>query len=119
AYYPDYAPSIGGGSLNNVDFPKKSNQTINFPISASYSLSQDTGLTVVKDVLTRCGATGSAATDLTIDYDLKLTVKIIGINISPTIKNQHASFACPANYQDIAANIPGGIGSIIGLAGSS
>ncbi|KAF9346574.1 hypothetical protein BGX26_001896, partial [Mortierella sp. AD094] len=114
AYYPNYAPSIGGGTLNNVDFPSKSNKTINFPIAASYSLSQDNGLTVVKDVLTKCGATGGAATKLTIDYDLKLTIKIIGISISPTVKGQHASFDCPANYQDIAKNIPGGITSILG-----
>ncbi|KAF8985680.1 hypothetical protein BGZ46_002763 [Entomortierella lignicola] len=114
AYYPNYAPSIGGGNLTNVDFPSHSNKTIEFPIAASYSGAEDKGFTVIKDILVKCGFTGSAQTQLTIDYDLKLTIKIIGINISPTIKNQHANFPCPDNIADIAANIPGGVQSIIG-----
>ncbi|KAG0204913.1 hypothetical protein BGX28_003292 [Mortierella sp. GBA30] len=103
AYYPNYAPSIGGGTLHNVDFPSKTTKTIHFPISASYSSSQDTGFTVVQDIFNRCGVTGGTKGQLTINYDLKLTIKIIGISISPTIKNQHSNFACP---DDILKNLP-------------
>ncbi|KAF8939539.1 hypothetical protein EDD21DRAFT_366751 [Dissophora ornata] len=114
AYYPNYTPSIGGGNLTNVDFPKKSNTTIHFPIAASYSGSENPGYTVIKDIFTKCGLTGSTATDLTINYDLTLSIKIIGIKISPTIKNQHVSLPCPANITDIANNIPGGLTSLLG-----
>ncbi|KAF9114473.1 hypothetical protein BGX27_010703 [Mortierella sp. AM989] len=116
AYYPGYAPSIGGGNLTQVDFPSKSKKTIAFPISASYSGAQDNGFTVVKDILVKCGKTGADPVDLTINYDLKLTIRVLGINISPTIKDQHASFACPENIMDVANGIPGGVSSIIGGA---
>ncbi|KAK3827558.1 MAG: hypothetical protein J3Q66DRAFT_320564 [Benniella sp.] len=111
AYYPNYQPSLGGGTLNNVEFPSKSTKTISFPISASYTGSQDKGYTVVKNILERCGLLGSEPIGLTINYDLKLSFKIIGITISPTIKNQHVKVDCPANIGDIAANLPGGVGS--------
>ncbi|KAF9916506.1 hypothetical protein BX616_003580 [Lobosporangium transversale] len=114
AYYPKYEPSIGGGNLTNVEFPSKTTKTITFPISAAYSGSQDPGFTVVKDILTRCGKLGGDATDLTINYDLKLTVKLLFFNISPTIKDQHVNFACPADIDSIANGVPGGIGAIIG-----
>ncbi|KAF9346593.1 hypothetical protein BGX34_003777 [Mortierella sp. NVP85] len=113
AYYPNYQPSLGGGSLNNVDFPSKTTKVISFPISASYTGSQDKGYTVVKNILERCGLLGSDPVGLTINYDLKLSFKIIGITISPTIKNQHVKVDCPANIGDIAANLPGGINGFV------
>ncbi|KAK5808777.1 hypothetical protein F5H01DRAFT_350453 [Linnemannia elongata] len=114
AYYPNYAPSIGGGSLQNVDFPSKSNVTLHFPIGASYDRLQDPGLTVLKDIITRCGVTGGATTNIAINYDLKLTMRIIGIAISPTIKNQHVSLPCP-NIDEISKNLPAGSAAIIGV----
>ncbi|KAG0366183.1 hypothetical protein BGZ54_005706 [Gamsiella multidivaricata] len=114
AYYPNYAPPIGGGNLTQVDFPSHSNKTIQFPIAASYQGSQDAGFTVVKDILSRCGVLGSAATQLTINYDLKLTIRILLISISPTIKNQHVNLACPPNIEDILNGVPGGLTSFLG-----
>ncbi|KAF9188561.1 hypothetical protein BGZ51_000502 [Haplosporangium sp. Z 767] len=114
AYYPNYGPSIGGGNVTKVDFPKQSTKTIPFTISAKYNSAQDEGFTVVRDILTRCGLQGGPKQQLTINYDLKLTLNIIGINISPTIKNQHANFDCPNDIDQIAQNIPGGIGAILG-----
>ncbi|KAF9278679.1 hypothetical protein BGZ68_008424 [Mortierella alpina] len=105
AYYPNYAPSIGGGSLPNVRFPKRSTTALHFPINATYDSTQDVGHKVVQDILNRCGLTGSTKTQLTINYDLKLTIKIIGISISPTIKNQHVNFPCPDNIGDLASGL--------------
>ncbi|KAF9578155.1 hypothetical protein BGW38_006198 [Lunasporangiospora selenospora] len=114
AYYPGYPPSIGGGNVTKVEFPAHSTKVINFPIQASYNRKDDPGMTVIQDILTRCGLTGPTTTGLTINYDLKLTVRIIGINISPTIKNQHVNLACPADIGQLANNIPGGIAGLLG-----
>ncbi|KAF9547530.1 hypothetical protein EC957_008367 [Mortierella hygrophila] len=114
AYYPDYAPSIGGGSLHDVNFPSKSNITLHFPINASYDRLEDPGFTVMKDIITRCGIAGGAITNIAINYDLKLTIRIIGIPISPTIKNQHVSIPCPTDINNILNNIPGGLATIVG-----
>ncbi|KAG0248338.1 hypothetical protein BG011_000182 [Mortierella polycephala] len=117
AYYPDYEPTIGGGNITNVNFPSKSTKTIQFPIAAKYDRRQDPGFTVIQSILTKCGLTGTSDGQITINYDLKLTLKIIGISIRPTIKNQSANFPCPANIGDIAMDIPGGIGAIIDILG--
>ncbi|KAG0044017.1 hypothetical protein BGZ83_010741 [Gryganskiella cystojenkinii] len=109
AYYPGFAPSIGGGTLTHVDFPSHSTQHIVFPISASYHRADDPGLTVVNDVLLKCGKTGAAPVGLTLNYDLKLTIKIIGIPISLPIKNQHINLDCPSDIGNI-----NGLGSILG-----
>ncbi|KAG0284695.1 hypothetical protein BGZ96_010962 [Linnemannia gamsii] len=114
AYYPSYTPSIGGGSLSNVDFPSHSTVLLKFPISASYDRVADPGLTVVKDIINRCGIAGGDKTNILINYDLKLTVRIIGIPISPTIKNQHVNIPCPEDIQNILSGIPGGLPSILG-----
>ncbi|KAF9955466.1 hypothetical protein BGZ72_003733 [Mortierella alpina] len=114
AYYPGYAPSIGGGNVTHVNFPSKSTRTIHFPIMAVYDRRQDPGFTVVQDLLTKCGVTGGNAGQITINYNLKVTIKIVGISISPAIKNQSTSFDCPANIGDIAKDIPGAIGDLIG-----
>ncbi|KAF9080824.1 hypothetical protein BGX29_004242 [Mortierella sp. GBA35] len=116
AYYPNYAPSIGGGNLTNVNFPSKATVNLKFPINASYDRTQDQGFTVIRDILTKCGQLGGPVTQLTINYDLKLTIKIVGINISPTIKNQHVNLPCPGNIGEITNGIPGGLGGLLGGA---
>ncbi|KAG9323591.1 hypothetical protein KVV02_004841 [Mortierella alpina] len=114
AYYPTYGPSIGGGNVSRVNFPSKSTRTIHFPLTVVYDRRQDPGFKVVQDLLTKCGITGGNAGQITIDYDLKVTIKIIGISFSPAIKNQKTNFDCPANIGDIAKGIPGAIGDLIG-----
>jgi hypothetical protein len=41
-------------------------------------------------------------------------MRIIGIAISPTIKNQHVNIPCPDDINQIANGIPGGLTSILG-----
>ncbi|KAF9914701.1 hypothetical protein BX616_007750 [Lobosporangium transversale] len=118
AYYPGYEPSIGGGNITHVEFPSKSTKTIQFPVSARYNRRQDPGFTVVQNILSRCGLLGSTNGQITINYDVKAKLKIIGITISPSLKNQSTSFACPTDIGQIASGIEGiirKIGSFIDL----
>ncbi|KAF9277331.1 hypothetical protein BGZ68_009376 [Mortierella alpina] len=114
AYYPKYAPSIGGGNVSHVNFPSKSTKMIQFPITVVYNRNQDPGFMVVQDLLTTCGITGGSVGQITINYELKVTIKIVGISISPAIKNQSVNLDCPANIKDIAKDLPGAIGDLIG-----
>ncbi|KAF9571011.1 hypothetical protein EC968_001098 [Mortierella alpina] len=113
AYYPGYGPSIGGGNVSHVNFPSKSTKVVHFPITAVYDRRQDPGFKVVQDLLTKCGVTGGNVGQITINYDLKVTINIIGISFSPAIKNQSTKFDCPANIGDIANGLPGAIGDLI------
>ncbi|KAG0217893.1 hypothetical protein BGX33_009192, partial [Mortierella sp. NVP41] len=119
AYFPGYAPALGGGNVTHVSFPSKSTRNVQFPISVAYDRHMDPGFTVVQNILSKCGILGGSDGQLTINYDIKATVKIIGISITPNIKNQSTSFACPVNIAEIAKEIPGGIASIIGDIGST
>ncbi|KAG0299892.1 hypothetical protein BGZ98_009674 [Dissophora globulifera] len=115
AYYPGYAPSIGGGNVTNVDFPSKSTEIIHFPVNATYDRHQDPGFTVIQNILTRCGLLGATDGQITINYDIKVKTRIIGIPFTPTLKNQTTSFACPVDIGQIAYGIPAGI--ISGISG--
>ncbi|KAF9429117.1 hypothetical protein BGZ76_001791 [Entomortierella beljakovae] len=117
-YIPNYAPSIGGGVLHKAAFPSKGVTLLHFPLNITYDRSQDPGFTVVQTLLTQCGLTGSTDGNIDIKYDAKATLKIIGISISHTIKNQSIKVACPVNISDITKDIPAniieGIGGIVG-----
>ncbi|KAF9428512.1 hypothetical protein BGZ94_002141, partial [Podila epigama] len=97
AYFPGYSPPIGDGKIEHVSFPSHSTRTIQFPISAQYSRQEDPGFTVIQGILSTCGILGDTSKRLIIDYDLKVTLNILGVKISPSVKNQHADFNCPAN----------------------
>ncbi|KAF9921257.1 hypothetical protein FBU30_008730 [Linnemannia zychae] len=118
AFFPEYEPALGGGNVTNVNFPSRSTRHIQFPISIAYDRHQDPGFKVIRYILTRCGITGGTDNQLTINYDVKATVRVIGIKISPNIKNQSYSFDCPVNIMDIVKEIPGGISSFIGDIGA-
>ncbi|KAG0004924.1 hypothetical protein BGZ80_002164 [Entomortierella chlamydospora] len=116
AYYPGYTPSIGGGSMSDVTIPRKSKNIVEFPLDVSYDGDQDPGYTVVLSLLKQCGLTGSTDGLITINYDAKATMKVIGIPITYTYTNQSYEINCPINISEIASGIPSiisGIGSII------
>ena len=89
-----------------MSFPSKSTKVIQFPINASYDRLQDPGFTVIQDILQKCGILGGTTGQLTINYDLKLTVKILGFSVSPGIKNQSAAFACPNDVSRSLSSYP-------------
>ncbi|KAG0287849.1 hypothetical protein BGZ96_008287 [Linnemannia gamsii] len=114
ARFPGYEPTLGGGNLTNTDFPSKSTTNATFPISIAYDRNQDKGFTIIRNILSKCGILGGSDGEIEILYDLKATVKIIGITIRPDIKNQSYSVKCPVNIAEIAKGIPGGISSFLG-----
>ncbi|KAK8849675.1 hypothetical protein IAR55_005010 [Kwoniella newhampshirensis] len=48
----------------------------------------------------KCGIEGGPVQDITVDYDLHLKLKILGVTINPTVSNS-ASFECPITASDI------------------
>ncbi|WWD20304.1 hypothetical protein CI109_104780 [Kwoniella shandongensis] len=83
---------FGGGTLYNVDFKGYTASTFDFPF------------TLNTDVVEKCGITGGSVQDITVDYDLRLKLKVLGLTISPTISNS-ASFECPITSKDIESII--------------
>ncbi|GAA5868279.1 hypothetical protein JCM1840_005623 [Sporobolomyces johnsonii] len=117
AYYPTKPDTaVGGGSLSNVDIKKYSNTTIHFPFAINYTTAYDPDLSVLKDIATKCGFLGNSSSDLTVNYKVQTTVKVIAVKISPTFSST-ASFACPLSESDLSSFL--GSSSLSSLLGGS
>ncbi|XAO25632.1 hypothetical protein I312_104460 [Cryptococcus bacillisporus CA1280] len=101
ARYPgNNTNTFGGGTLYNLDFKGYTESTFNFPFTLKYVYPNKV---ILNDLIKKCGISGSAQ-DITIDYDLNMKLKILGITIDPTISNS-ASFECPITASDIESII--------------
>ncbi|WVN86818.1 uncharacterized protein L203_101991 [Cryptococcus depauperatus CBS 7841] len=92
ARYPgNNANSFGGGTLYGLNFK-------------GYTLAKDPNKVILNDLMSKCGITGGSVRDITVDYDLHLKLKFLGLIISPTVSNS-ASFKCPITEKDIESII--------------
>ncbi|WVQ79184.1 hypothetical protein IAT38_001280 [Cryptococcus sp. DSM 104549] len=96
ARYPgNNTNSFGGGTLYNLDFKGYTESTFNFPFTLNYTLAKDPNKVILTDLILQ---------DITVDYDLELKLKVLGVTLSPTISNS-ASFECPITSSDIESII--------------
>ena len=100
ARYPGVDSDLGGGTLNNVNFKGHTESTFDFPFSFNYTTAADPNQVILRDLLAKCGGNGGAAQDITIDYDLDLQLKILGVSIDPKLSSS-ASFTCPISADDL------------------
>nr|XP_019043544.1 hypothetical protein I302_08123 [Kwoniella bestiolae CBS 10118]OCF22474.1 hypothetical protein I302_08123 [Kwoniella bestiolae CBS 10118] len=106
AQYPgNNTNTFGGGTLYNLNFVGYTQSTFDFPFTLNYTLAKDPNQVILKDLISKCGISGGAKKDITVDYDLYLKLKILGVTVSPTISNS-ASFECPITASDIQAVTP-------------
>ncbi|CAG8506925.1 6943_t:CDS:2, partial [Ambispora gerdemannii] len=84
AFYPGHTTPIGGGNLTDVQIGAKANTTINFPFSINYDSSQDPGLAIVQDILLKCGFLGGPRQQISIDYTLVVSLKVLAVTVSPS-----------------------------------
>ncbi|KAI7872880.1 hypothetical protein BDF14DRAFT_1715994 [Spinellus fusiger] len=95
ASYPNYPTlNLGGGELDNVHINNNGITNITFPFALSLDTVSPDYAGILSDLLSKCGFGGAAKQDITVDYAVTLTVRIIGIAIRPTINNK-ANFPCP------------------------
>ncbi|KAG9300252.1 hypothetical protein G9A89_011325 [Geosiphon pyriformis] len=105
AFYPEQTTSIGGGNMTDVHIEAKGNTTIHFPFTINYDTSNDPGLSILMDILSKCGLTGGPKSKLQIDYKLEVTFKVIAITVRPSFKRT-AEIDCPIQNGQIP-NISG------------
>ncbi|KAF9227652.1 hypothetical protein BS17DRAFT_774096 [Gyrodon lividus] len=101
-YYPINHTLIGGGQQNDVTFPSHTNKNFTFPFSVEYTTTLPSSGQILTDLLDKCGVGGTAKTDITVDYDITLGLRILFFTVSPTISNS-ASFVCPLSASDISS----------------
>jgi hypothetical protein len=63
---------LGGGLLENINFPSHSDTTFLFPFSINYTEAVDPNRKIIQDIAVKCGFIGNSKSDIPVDY--KLTV---------------------------------------------
>ncbi|KAG8695953.1 hypothetical protein FRC09_008831 [Ceratobasidium sp. 395] len=101
AFYPGVSQQIGGGTLNNINFPSHSDTNFLFPFSINYTEAIDPNKTIIKDIAVKCGFIGNTKSDIPVNYKLTLKLKVLGLTISPSFSGS-ASFSCPLQASDIS-----------------
>ncbi|KAF1800514.1 hypothetical protein V8B55DRAFT_1535422 [Mucor lusitanicus] len=112
AYYPNDNGGhtyIGKGYLAEQNVPKYSNFNFTFPFSLEYNPSYDADQSVLNDLVEKCGLSGGEKKDITIDYTIRLTAKVLVIKVHPTISSS-ATFACPIDNGGLAGLGDGTLG---------
>ncbi|KAF8831188.1 hypothetical protein HHX47_DHR1000104 [Lentinula edodes] len=106
--------AIGNGSTSDITFHSHSNTSFTFPFEIDYQFSTDPNYAILLDMASKCGILGGSQSDLTIDYSIKVDLKIIFISVSPTITNSF-SIACPFDESELEDFIKSlGLSSILG-----
>ncbi|KAL4067883.1 hypothetical protein J3A83DRAFT_4359747 [Scleroderma citrinum] len=100
-YYPINNTYIGGGNQTGITFPSHTNKTITFPFSIAYTTTMPSSNQILADLTTKCGLNGGTASDITVDYDLTLNLRVLFFTVSPTVSNS-ASFMCPLTSSDLS-----------------
>ncbi|KAH7929749.1 hypothetical protein BV22DRAFT_106900 [Leucogyrophana mollusca] len=105
-YYPIDGTQvfIGSGNETDVTFPANSNRNFTFPFAIDYTTTMPSSSAIFSQLEQKCGATGSAS-DITVNYDITLGLRILFFVVSPTVSNS-LSFACPLSASDISKLIP-------------
>lgn len=98
AYYPSKNGGkhtyIGGGFLAEEYIPKYSSTNFTFPFALEYNPTYDTDQSVLNNLAEKCGLTGGPKSDVTIDYTIQLTAKVLVIKVNIPISSS-ATFPCP------------------------
>ncbi|KAI8991836.1 hypothetical protein BDF20DRAFT_810957 [Mycotypha africana] len=101
AFYPTPKggrPQIGGGYLEQQAVPKYSHFNFTFPFHIEYNPDIDLDQSILTDIADKCGLTGGKKQDITIDYTIHLTAKVLMVKVHPTISSS-ATFVCPIDVR--------------------
>ncbi|KAG8933285.1 hypothetical protein FRC02_012184 [Tulasnella sp. 418] len=101
AFYPPLQPQLGGGILDNVNFPANSETTFLFPFSIVYTTTIDPTNILMKDLVDKCGIRDPSVTSkLKVKYELSLALRILVATINPSFSGS-ADFDCPVTREDL------------------
>jgi len=106
--YPIDNYPVGGGVKQNIDIKSNTQTNFTFPFSLDYNIADTSGTAVLQDIVTKCNANQ----DLTVKYNLKLSIRIIIVTVNPTISNSF-TFGCPVDASELQKILGGTLGSLL------
>lgn len=88
---------FGYGAVSKTNFRGYTRSTFPFPLMINYSLAQDPNQQIINDLNAKCGTTQGS---ITIDYTIRLWLKILGVSIKPNVASSQ-TITCPLTGADI------------------
>ncbi|KAF9431768.1 hypothetical protein BGZ76_011721 [Entomortierella beljakovae] len=104
AFYPEYKPPLGLGSVYNVDIPHNSTVVVPVPIYIGYDHHQDSGLSVIKSILRSCFG-GATKGQIKMNFDAHAVFKVLKIFGFTLDKSDSLDLRCPINIEEILRNV--------------
>ncbi|CDS01357.1 uncharacterized protein SPSC_06644 [Sporisorium scitamineum] len=120
----DQSTALGHGLVTNQKIQPNANTTVVFPFQIKYDQSQDSDLTIIRNIASDCGinifggSSGSSGSgDLSFLFKVEVDVEVLSITVPVNI-NRNISFPCPLSGSSLQG-ILSGISSSFGGGGSS
>jgi len=102
--YPVDNYPVGGGVKKDINIKSNAQTNFTFPFSFNYNISDTTGTGALQDILAKC----RAKQNLKVNYELKLSLRIVVVSISPTISDSF-TIGCPVDADQIEKLLGGGL----------
>jgi hypothetical protein len=75
-FYPINNTNVGGGDAKNLDFKAGETTNFTFPFTITYTFALDPQHAIVADLARKCGFAGGAASELNVNYAIKVRLLI-------------------------------------------
>lgn len=112
----DQSTALGHGLVENQKIQPNANTTVVFPFQIKYDQSQDTDLSIIRNIASECGlnlfgGSSSGSGDLSFLFKVEVDVEVLSITVPVNI-NRNVSFACPLSGSSLQG-ILSGLGSAL------
>lgn len=117
----DTSVVLGHGTVTNQKIQPNANTTVVFPFQIKYDQSQDSDLSIIRNIASDCGINlfggSSGSGDLSFLFKIDVDIEALSISVPVNI-NRNISFPCPLSGSSLQG-ILSGISSTFGGSGSS
>lgn len=114
----DQTTALGHGEITNQKIKRNDNTTIVFPFQIQYDQSQDSDLSIIRNIASDCGlslsgGSSSGSGDLSFLFKIEVDVEVLSITV-PVNVNRNVSFPCPLSGTSLQG-VLSGLGSAFGV----
>lgn len=117
----DQSTALGNGLVTNQKIQPNANTTVVFPFQIKYDQSQDSDMSIIRNIASDCGinlfGASSGSGDLSFLFKIEVDVEVLSITV-PVHINRNISFPCPLSQSSLQG-ILSGISSSFGGGGSA
>lgn len=113
----DQSSALGHGIVRDQKIQPNANTTVVFPFQIKYDQTQDTDLSILRNIAADCGlsifggSSSGSSGDLSFLFKIEVDVEVLSITV-PVNFNKNVSFPCPLSSSSLQG-VLGGLGSAL------